>query len=359
MIDVWCTLLDDIDSPLKHNSEVKLFLGAAEVMARVRVLGVQELEPGKDTFLQLMLQEPVVAQRQDRFIIRRPSPSATIGGGQVVDPHPQRRHKRFNPERLAELEQLLIGTPEEILMQSAHTLVAVPAGEIIIASGLEPDIAKETLNTLVEKGSLVPLSGGQKLIPLDILKQMKNALADTLSTYHHQNPLRLGMPRAQLKSQLAFPPGLFDAIVQQMVTENALVSFEAKVRLADHQVHFTEDQQKAIGQLLRLFQEQPATPPTFKQCVEAVGEDLTTALIETGQLVQPTEDVVFQPAAFEEMQNIVIEHIRANGSITLAELRDKLNTSRKYAVAVLEFLDSTGVTIRKGDGRLLRRQGTD
>ena len=355
MMDVWCTLLDDIDSPLKHNSEVKLFLGAAEVMARVRVLGVQELEPGKDAFLQLMLQEPVVAQRQDRFIIRRPSPSATIGGGQVVDPHPQRRHKRFNPDRLAELEQLLIGTPEEILMQSAHTLVAVPAGEIIIASGLEPDIAKETLNTLVEKGSLVPLSGGQKLIPLDILNQMKSALADTLSTYHHQNPLRLGMPREQLKSQLGFPPGLFDAVAQQMVTENALVSFEAKVRLADHRVQFTEDQQKAIDQLLHQFQEQPATPPSFKQCVEAVGEDLTTALIETGRLVQPTEDVVFQPAAFEEMQNIVIEHIRANGSITLAELRDKLQTSRKYAVAVLEFLDSNGVTVRKGDSRQLRR----
>lgn len=355
MMDVWCTLLDDIDSPLKHNSEVKLFLGAAEVMARVRVLGVQELEPGKDTFLQLMLQEPVVAQRQDRFIIRRPSPSATIGGGQVVDPHPLRRHKRFNPDRLAELEQLLIGTPEEILMQSAHSLVAGQAGEIIAASGLEPDVANTALKVLLENGSLLALDGSQIIIPADMLQQMKNAMEETLSAYHNQYPLRLGMPREQLKSQLAFPLGLFDAVVRQMSTEQTLMTYQAKVRLAGHQVQFTKEQQKAINQLLLQFQEQPTTPPSLKQCVEAIGGELTDALLETGQLVQPAEDVVFLPVIFEEMQTLAIEHLRTHGSITLAELRDQLHTSRKYAVAVLEFLDSSGVTVRKGDSRQLRR----
>jgi selenocysteine-specific elongation factor len=355
MMDVWCTLLDDIDSPLKHNSEVKLFLGAAEVMARVRVLGVQELETGKDTFLQLMLQEPVVAQRQDRFIIRRPSPSATIGGGQVVDPHPLRRHKRFNPDRLAELEQLLVGTPEEILMQSAHSLVAGQAGEIIAVSGLEPDIANTALKVLLENGSLLALDGSRIIIPADMLQQMKNAMEEILSAYHDQYPLRLGMPREQLKSQLAFPSGLFDAVVRQMSTEQTLVTCQAKVRLAGHQVQFTKEQQKAINQLLLQFQEQPTTPPSVKQCVETIGEELTDALLETGQLVQPAEDVVFLPAIFEEMQNLAIEHLRTNGSITLAELRDQLHTSRKYAVAVLEFLDSSGVTVRKGDSRQLRR----
>ncbi|MBG0784771.1 MAG: selenocysteine-specific translation elongation factor [Anaerolineaceae bacterium] len=354
MMDVWCTLLDDIDSPLKHNSEVKLFLGAAEVMARVRVLGVPELEPGKDAFLQLMLQEPVVTQRQDRFIIRRPSPSATIGGGQVVDPHPKRRHKRFNPDRLAELEQLLVGTPEEILLQSARNLVAGQSGDIIAASGLEPEIAKEALTALLENGSLMALDGTQNIVPGDRLRQMKSDLKSALSAYHQQFPLRLGMPREQLKSQLAFPAGLFDAVVRQMSNEQNLVPFDAKVRLAKHQIHFTPAQQKEIDLLLRQFQEQPHTPPSLKQCVEAIGEDLTDALIETGRLVQPAEDVVFQPAIFEEMQNLAIAHLRENGSITLAELRDKLQTSRKYAVAVLEYLDNTGVTVRKGDSRQLR-----
>jgi len=324
-------------------------------MARVRVLGVQELETGKDTFLQLMLQEPVVAQRQDRFIIRRPSPSATIGGGQVVDPHPLRRHKRFNPDRLAELEQLLVGTPEEILMQSAHSLVAGQAGEIIAVSGLEPDIANTALKVLLENGSLLALDGSRIIIPADMLQQMKNAMEEILSAYHDQYPLRLGMPREQLKSQLAFPSGLFDAVVRQMSTEQTLVTCQAKVRLAGHQVQFTKEQQKAINQLLLQFQEQPTTPPSVKQCVETIGEELTDALLETGQLVQPAEDVVFLPAIFEEMQNLAIEHLRTNGSITLAELRDQLHTSRKYAVAVLEFLDSSGVTVRKGDSRQLRR----
>ena len=357
MMDVWCTLLDDAGSPLKHNSEVKLFLGAAEVMAHVRVLGVQEVEPGKDAFLQLMLKEPVVALRQDRFIIRRPSPPATIGGGQVVDPHPLRRHKRFNPDRLAELEQLLVGTPEEILIQSARSLGASSAEQIIATSGLEPGDAKSVLQTLLDNGSLVALNGPQNILPADTLQRMKASVSETLSAYHSQNPLRLGMPREQLKSQLAIPSGLFDMLIRQMSEEQVLVAFNAKVRLAEHDVRFAEEQQTAVDKLIRRFREQPTTPPSLKQCIETIGEDLTDALIETGQLVQPAEDVVFLPSTFEEMQNAVVKHIREKGSITLAELRDKFSTSRKYAVAVLEYLDSTGVTIRKGEGRQLRRQG--
>ena len=241
-------------------------------------------------------------------------------------------------------------------MQSAFSLVAGQAGEMIAASGLEPDVANTALNVLLENGSLVALDGTQKIIPAATLQQMKIAVKEALSAYHSQYPLRLGMPREQLKSQLAFPPGLFDAVVRQMNTEQALVAYDAKVRLAGHQVQFTKEQQKAIDQLLHQFQEQPTTPPSVKQCVDAIGEELTDALIETGQLVQPAEDVVFQPAIFEKMQSLVIEHLREHGSITLAELRDKLQTSRKYAVAVLEFLDSTGVTVRKGDSRQLRRQ---
>ena len=201
---------------------------------------------------------------------------------------------------------------------------------------------------------MVALNGTQKIVPSAALQQMKFAMEEALSAYHNQSPLRLGMPREQLKSQLAFPEGLFDAVVRQMSAEQTLVAYDAKVRLAGHQVQFTKEQQKVINQLLQQFQEQPSTPPSLKQCVEAIGEELTDALIETGQLVQPAEDVVFEPAIFEEMQNLAIEYLRENGSITLAELRDKLHTSRKYAVAVLEFLDSTGVTVRKGDIRQLR-----
>ena len=355
MIDVWCTLLPDAEMPLKHNTEVKFFLGAAEVIARVRVLGVQELSPGKDAFLQLMLNEPVVALRQDRFIIRLPSPAATIGGGQVVDPHPKKRHKRFNPQRLEELERLLIGTPEEILLQTAQKLGPVSLEKIIANSGLEDQPARAAAEHLLEEGDLIELKGKRLLLSSDSVQLYANMLQQHLTAFHAQYPLRPGMPKERLKSQLGLANDVFDAILKRLSSNNVLEETGANVRLIQHQVRFNAAQQEMVDRLLKDFDASPYSPPSVKQSEQQVGEEVLTALVETGQLTQLGEDVLLKTETFNEMRDAVISYIQAHGSIALAELRDKFATSRKYAVAVLDHLDQSGVTIRRGDVRVLRR----
>lgn len=356
MMDVWCTLLKDADAPLNHNTEVKLFLGAAEVMARVRLLGVQQLESGGEAFLQLMLKEPVVALRQDRFIIRRPSPAATIGGGQVIDPHPQHRHKRFNSNRIEELESLLVGTPQEILLQTAQKLGAASAQYLIKGSGLEAKEADEALKLLVDKGVIQELKGKKILITSTLQQQFTDKILMKITAYHRRFPLRLGMPREQLKSETNLNADVFDALVLQLTDSGKLAAFDAKLRLMEHAIAFTDKQQGQVENLLKQFDGQPYSPPSVKQSLAEIGEELLNALIETGQLIQISEDVLFRSGAYLEMREAVIEHIRDHGEISLAELRDKFDTSRKYAVALLEYLDQTGVTIRKGDNRILRRR---
>lgn len=356
MIDVWVTLLADAQTPLKHNTEVKFFLGAAEVMARVRLLGVKELLPGQEGFLQLMLQEPVVALRQDRFILRRPSPPATIGGGQVVDPHPKRRHKRFNTERLDELAQLMVGTPEEVLLQTARKLGPASQEQVIERSGLEPGPAHEALTELMAQSALIAIGEKQQLIPAEQLTQLESQILQTLKAYHSENPLRIGMPREQLKSKTGLTADLLDSLLKRFSEQGALVTFNAQVRLAGHEVTFSPQQKIKVNDLLSAVAEQPYTPPSVKQSLEIVDEDLLNALIATGQLVQVNDDVLLTPEVLEKMTAAVIAHIKENGDISLAELRDRFNTSRKYAVAVLEHLDAEGVTVRKGDSRQLRRK---
>ncbi len=356
MIDVWCTLLPDVREALKHNTEIKLFIGAAEVMARVRLLGVDELAPGKDAFLQLMLQNPIVALRQDRFIIRRPSPPATIGGGQVVDPHPAKRHKRYNNARLEELERLLVGTPEDILLQTARKLGASSLDELIEASGLENDQASKAGNNLISQGLLLELKNKQLMMSAEQFNILKNRLAESLDAFHKQNPLKTGMPREQLKSQVGIGSALFDAHIRQMHDELILEEIGAKLRLVGHKVRFSEEQQRKITTLLEQFDAAPYAPPSVKQSFELIGEELLAALLETGQLMQLGEDVLLQPKRYDEIKDAVITHIQTNGNISLAELRDMFDTSRKYAVAVLEQLDQSGVTIRQGDVRKLRRK---
>jgi selenocysteine-specific elongation factor len=356
MMDVFCTLLPDAEAPLRHNTEIKLFLGASEVMARARVLGIQECPPGGEAFLQLMLRDPVVALRGDRFIIRRPSPPATIGGGQVVDPHPTRRHRRFNTVRLDEMERLLMGTPEDILLQTALKLGPTSSNELLGAAGLEAGPGQAALTTLINQGALVVLNGGRVIMPQGVLMRLKAEVESYLSDYHQQFPLRLGMPRERLKSQIALDAKIFDALIAWMAEERILVGTGADLRLSEHQVRFSAAQQAQVDALLREFDAQPYSPPSYKQSSELVGEEVLRALITLGQLSRIGEDVLFLPQVFEEMRQTVISQIQHSGSITLAELRDRFDTSRKYAVAVLEYLDQAGVTVRRGDARVLARQ---
>lgn len=355
MIDVWCRLLEDEGDSLKHNTDIKLFLGTAEVMARVRVLGVKALQPGEEGFLQLILQTPIVAQRQDRFIIRRPSPAATIGGGRVLDAAPARRHKRFNADRLRELEQLLVGTPTEILLQTVEKLRAASAKEIMQQSGLEQQSAQLAIAQLQETGELLSLTSKSLLVTARFAQQARETILSALQAFHQTFPLRMGMPRESLKSESKLSADLFDALIAQMAAEALLVVYGAKVRLAEHTVQYTPAQKTRIQELLSQFTAQPYAPPSVKEASEAVGDELLNTLIENNQLIQLNQEVLFQQPIFEEMQSFVIEQIQSKGGVTLAELRDQFNTSRKYAVAVLEYLDEIGITVRKGETRHLRR----
>jgi selenocysteine-specific elongation factor len=166
------------------------------------------------------------------------------------------------------------------------------------------------------------------------------------------------MPREQLKSQLKLKNTLFDALIDHLTAIEQVEELEAKLRIHDHRVNFTEKQQVSINSLLEEFTKEPYSPPSYKQSVDIIGEDLITALIETGALIQVGEDVLLQPEVYQEMHDAVINHIRTKGEITLGELRDKFQTSRKYAVAVLEYLDKAGITIRRGDKRVLRRSNS-
>ena len=118
-LDVHFRLVADASSPLKHNTECKLFIGAAEVPVRLRLLGSEELLPGQEGWLQLELRQPVVAMRGDNYLLRRPSPGETLGGGVVVDPQPAGRHKRFDAEILQQLETLAQGSPTELLLRAS------------------------------------------------------------------------------------------------------------------------------------------------------------------------------------------------------------------------------------------------
>src|SRR5512140_2013562 len=141
-VDARFRLLKDVSSPLKHNSEVKFFVGASESIATLRLLGVEELKPGEAGWIQLELHDPLVTVRGDRYILRRPSPSETLGGGAIVDHQPKGRHKRFDENVLKSLEALIKGSPADIFFEAMLALGAAGIKEVAAKSRLEASDAQ-------------------------------------------------------------------------------------------------------------------------------------------------------------------------------------------------------------------------
>lgn len=364
---LWPDLGQFAQRSLRHNVALKFYTGAAEVMARVRLLGREALLPGQTGWVQLDLQEPVAMVNGDHYIVRLPSPPTTIGGGIVVDSNPGRKHRRFQPRVTERLETLAEGTPEDILVQSIERQGPISVSELLEAGQLG-DGAGEALERLMRQGRVLRLgrvegheadveqltTSGKLIVAESWWSDVIDRARRTLSSYHEASPLRPGMPREALRSNLRLSPQVFDATLVRAEVEGLMVDEGATVRLPSHTVELTARQKQQVEDLLARFRSEPYFTPSVKECVEAIGEQVFRVLINRGDLVQVSPDVVFLPATYDEMVTRIRDWIERKGSVTLSEVRDMFNSSRKYAQALLEHLDEVGVTKRLGDKRVLR-----
>ena len=361
-VDARIRLLKDISQPLKHNTEVKVFVGANETMAVLRLLGAETLNPGKQGWIQLELRNPVVAVRGDRYILRRPSPGETLGGGVIVDHQPKGRHKRFDEKVLKSLASLAAGSPSDVLLEAALALNAAPVKEVVSRSRMEAGPAMQALQELLENGQLLQLENGDITITSDLLViptplwvALRDKALQMVQAYHKNYPLRRGIPREELKSRLKLQARAFNALVRKLVVDNALVETGNTLAIPRHEITFDSGQQAKVQSLMRRFAQNPYGPPSVKECQAEVGEEVVNALVELGQLKQLTPDVIFRIQDYEEMVSKVRTFLSEKGQMTVADARDLFDSSRKYMLALMEHLDSTGVTIREGDFRKLRK----
>jgi len=369
LVDCQLQYLADAPISLKHNAAVDFFSGAAETPARVRLLGERVLPPGSEGWVQLRLARPVVLVKGDRFIIRQPSPSVTIGGGVVVNPFPGRRHRRFRPEVIEQLEILAHGRPDEILLQDLERRQPCEVRELLDRTSLAVETAQESLDALVAQDQVLILddrfSPGTPIpVPAFVIScsgwgAVRERLESLLGEYHRQFPVRRGMPREEVKSRLGryvarLTPRLFNEIVTQAAREEWLVEEGGTIRLAAHQAAFTPRQQQAVDYLLHTFREAPYLTPSVSQCEEQVGTEVLSALIEQGRLVTLNEDVILLTETYETMRDRVVAYLQEQEGITVAQVRDMFGTSRKYALALVGYLDEQRITRRVGDERVLR-----
>jgi selenocysteine-specific elongation factor len=362
-MDVKFRLLKDASLALKHNTEVKLFVGAAEVLARVRTLGSEVINPGEPGWLQLEMKAPVVVMRGDHYILRRPSPGETMGGGTIIDPNPVGRHKRFTHGLIERLESLSAGAPTDVLIQSMTTLVAAPMREVILHSNLDEEAGKNAVEELINQGEIVILEPdkGNLEFDSDILvttrgywEQLSSTTLLIVEDYHTTYPLRRGMAKEELKSRLKIQSRLFSAEIRILILEGRLEENGPLVLSPDHKINFSAEQEQAVKSTLKRFTASPFSPPSVKDTIKDVGEDVFQAMVDLDLLVPVSPEVVFRREDYDRMVGEVKILLENNGTVSAAQVRDHFNTSRRYVLALLEHMDEVGITMREGDVRRLR-----
>jgi selenocysteine-specific elongation factor len=358
-VDVHLRLLADAPVALKQNAQVDFFVGAAEVPAWVTLLDREELAPGDTAWVQLRFRQPVAVLRGDRFIVRRPSPSETIGGGTVIDPAPV-RHRRFRPEVISALETLAAGSPDEIVLQELERepreLRALRAS---LPGGLSAGQIDEALEQLIAEGDVRVLGNaelapkpGSYLVAGGAWKRMRDSLRDVAAAFHAAQPLRRGIAKEELKSRarLPGPPRLFDEALATAVAEGVLVDDGQTVRLPGFAIELDASRRQTADRFLAALNAEPHAPPSPTEY--GVDAETLGALIDRGEVVKVGEGVIYAPGAIAAIEREVLALIDEAGSLTLAGFRDHFGTSRKYAQAALEYFDQRRVTRRVGDERV-------
>ncbi len=348
LADAQFTQVADAARPLAHNAEVKIFCGAAESLATVRLLDADTLAPGESGWLQLRLRKPLSLTRGDRFILRCPSPAETIGGGTIVNTQPGRRYKRLQPDIIAELETRLHGKPGEQLALAAKGREARSRRDLGAQLGFSSDELDSALDEALAAGLVREITGAG-IWSSESWRRLADRIAEELTRYHAANPLRLGISRAELRSRLRTSLTLLDAII---AAEDSIALDKNFVRLQTHGIRFTDEQNASIASLMREIASAPYSPPSIVDMNGLAGEAVVRALLDLRRLVQVSDSIAFATPDYDRLVAAIREHIAQHDSIDAKTLRDQFGSSRKYAIPVLEHLDALGITQRVGDARV-------
>ncbi|MBI2962969.1 MAG: selenocysteine-specific translation elongation factor [Deltaproteobacteria bacterium] len=350
--------------PLPNRRRVRLHVGTAEVMAKLVLLGGKPaVAPRERAWAELVCEAPVVAFRGDRFILRSESADRTLGGGVVVHPFAPLHHAadRSIPALLERVRGDDLAASVLALLEMESEFASAPAW---LAQAV--DVAENEVRAVASHAEIEPLPGRGPLEALTTKAKWtrwRDALLAALAEHHRTNPLLPGMEMELLRNRLPYPvaPKLFREIVDRLAAEQALVREESLVRLPSHRVRLKTEERAATAEIEALLQKSGYTPPDLKPMAEALrlpakrAGELLAALEREGKAVKVGQDLYYHASAIARLRDLVAERIRARGPLGAAEFRDMIGASRKFSIALLEYFDRSGFTMRVGDQRKLRK----
>ncbi|HBQ25661.1 MAG TPA: selenocysteine-specific translation factor, partial [Syntrophomonas sp.] len=359
-VDTRLRLLSSSKRTLKNWNRVRFHLGTDETLGRVVLLDRDELQPGDETFVQIVLEKPVVAYKGDRFVIRYYSPVTTIGGGIIIDGNAPKQ-KRYKEEVLDQLAIKEEGSLYDVVLYEleSNSQELMTIDELSKLTGSNREQLKQELQQLVEDEKAI-LIKDQVYISAYALDAVNARIVETLDKYHQKYPMRSGYPREDMRSRYFKKINAkdFNLVLKQLEENGTISSRNNQLMLPGWIAQPGDREKESVEKIKHIMEEQMFTPPGIDELssISGLGEDnfneLLAYMIEVGLLVKINQDTVFSSHAIEEGKKKLTDYFEQEKELSLATARDILKTTRKYALPLVEYYDRIRFTRRVGDMRV-------
>lgn len=360
MIDAKLNLLKDIPRNIKNRDRVRIYHGATEILARVTLLDKDEGKAGESIYVQFRLEEITAVKKDDHLVVRYYSPMETLGGAIVINANPE-KHNRFDENVIRDLATREEGSPQDIIEKQIdiHSNQFPSLSFIAKLTAYQLEDLKLIISNLANDDKVL-LLGNDSVIHKNYYETVKTQLMGLLASYHKNNPLKVGMLKEEVRSRL-FPKSKSRSIdiLMDIFVKNKVTKIKNKfISLYDFEVIFSPTHKQIQEQLEYIYLQDRYSTPKFEDIVNDIKfekndvEQVFNSMLGN-TLIRLNHEVVFHVKSYEDAKTKLINYINKNDSITLSQFRDMLNTSRKYAVALLEYFDNEKITKRVDDKRIL------
>lgn len=356
MLDSEIKLINDERANLELWDRVRVYIGTEEVMARVVPLGTDLLKAGESSFAQLRLEDEIAVKNYDKFIIRTYSPMITIGGGVILDANPN-KHRRFNEEILEKLKVQLEGNSTDLIANYilSHNNYLVSKDSIVKDLQLPEEEIVESIAQLIETATVYETKLGyiHKKKYEEVLEKLKKLLVE----YHNKFKLKVGIPKIEVLSKFKLSQKETLELLDLFIANNEIRLEGNLIAEKDFVVNYDKKQLAEKERIEKDLLEGGFTPPTIKDLTN--GEKPKVEILESlidNTIVRLDADLVLHANVLKEAIQKVEDHFKTNDQMGLAEFRDMSGSSRKYSMAILEYLDKLGITRRVENYRVLAKK---
>ena len=346
--DAILQVIKEAPRPVRHNHKVLLFTGTRETPATIRILEGSHIDPGTSGWIQIKTQEQIPIIRGEYFIVR--DTENTLGGGRILETNASRR-KRNDPTTISRLQTLASGSNEDIKFNALMDIEPATIVELASATGSTHKDVVAAIATLESQGRILIIGTDPKyFVSIDGWERLENTANQSLSTFHSSYPLRRGMPLQDFRGRLKLNSSPFNAIVASLIKLEKISTSDSTIRLIGHIASLSPDEEMKASEYLKEITNDRFSPSTL----QGIDIELLQFLSERGEVVRVGEEIVYPTNAYKEMESKIIDSGSDDQEITINSVRNIFGTSRKYTLAILEHMDSKGLTRRVGDSRFLR-----